>query len=90
MQTVASLLHELADDCVNTVFGEMVNPDDYTGGNSLPILLDDVKCGGSEASLLSCPQLPLNAGHDCTHREDVAISCTGEPPPFLLCFFICF
>lgn len=64
--------------CAHADVGEMVDPEDYTGGSDLPILLDDVKCTGPESNILSCPQLPLNASHDCTHMEDVAISCTGE------------
>ena len=42
-----------------------------------PILLDDVKCSGNEASLLQCNKSPLAAGTDCDHTEDVAITCQG-------------
>ena len=61
-----------------TDVGEMVDPEEFSGVEDLPILMDDVKCRGMESNLLSCPQLQLNASHDCTHMEDVAISCTGE------------
>ena len=52
---------------------------DYSDAGPAPILLDDVKCLGTESNLLSCPQLPINSteSHDCTHREDVAIKCLG-------------
>ena len=42
-----------------------------------PILLDDIKCSGNEASLLQCNKSPLAAGTDCDHTEDVAITCQG-------------
>ena len=57
--------------------GVMVDPNDFGDASGLPILMDDVKCTGSESNVLSCPQLQLNVSHDCTHQEDVAISCTG-------------
>ncbi|CAI8032257.1 Deleted in malignant brain tumors 1 protein, partial [Geodia barretti] len=60
-----------------SIVGEMVDPEEFSGGEDLPILMDDVKCRGTESNLLSCPQLQLNASHDCTHMEDVAISCNG-------------
>ena len=42
-----------------------------------PILLDDIKCSGDEASLLQCNKSPLAAGTNCDHSEDVAITCQG-------------
>ncbi|KAJ8026424.1 Deleted in malignant brain tumors 1 protein [Holothuria leucospilota] len=38
-----------------------------------PIHLDEVSCIGDESSLLACPQ--INYFHDCSHSEDVGISC---------------
>ena len=61
-----------------SVTGETVDVSAYGNASSVPILLDDVKCTGSESNLLSCPQLPLNSIHDCTHEEDVAIVCKGK------------
>ena len=61
-----------------TGVGEMLDPEEFPDVDNLPILMDDVKCRGSESNLLSCPQLQLNTTHDCTHMEDVAITCTGE------------
>ena len=60
------------------VSGETVSADSYGDASGIPILLDDVKCTGSESNLLSCPQLPLGSAHDCTHTEDVAIVCQSE------------
>ncbi|XP_024848937.1 neurotrypsin isoform X2 [Bos taurus] len=39
-----------------------------------PIWLDGVSCSGKEASFLQCSQRPWGS-HDCSHREDVGISC---------------
>lgn len=62
--------------CDNGSGGGTVNAADY-GVASVPILFDDVKCTGSESNLLSCPQMPFNSIHDCTHKEDVAVMCRG-------------
>ncbi|XP_046303083.1 neurotrypsin isoform X2 [Marmota monax] len=39
-----------------------------------PIWLDDVHCSGREASFLQCSRGPWGR-HDCSHREDVGITC---------------
>ncbi|XP_026959397.1 neurotrypsin isoform X2 [Sagmatias obliquidens] len=39
-----------------------------------PIWLDDVTCSGKETSFLQCSRRPWER-HDCSHREDVAVSC---------------
>ena len=57
--------------------GEAIGANGFGDAEDLPILMDDVKCEGSESSLLSCPQLPLVMEHNCAHSEDVAIRCTG-------------
>ena len=38
------------------------------------ILLDDVNCRGTEASLLDCKHSEWGV-HNCEHYEDVAITC---------------
>lgn len=60
-----------------SVAGERMDASDYRV-SSFPVLFDDVKCTGSESNLLSCPQLPLDSAHDCTHAEDIALKCDGE------------
>ena len=55
------------------------------GEGSGPILLDDVKCMGEEANLLSCPQLPSGVGHNCRHSEDAAVRCGGMGPHTYVC-----
>ena len=41
------------------------------------ILLDDVKCHGSETSLADCQHRGWNK-HNCGHHEDVAIMCADN------------
>ncbi|MBN3301585.1 NETR protein, partial [Amia calva] len=42
-----------------------------------PIHLDDVSCSGKEASLPLCVRREWRK-HDCTHQEDVSVSCSPE------------
>ncbi|MCB9540417.1 MAG: scavenger receptor cysteine-rich domain-containing protein [Myxococcales bacterium] len=44
------------------------------GGGAGEVLLDDVRCEGTEASLVDCVHLPVGAG-DCGHTEDVGVVC---------------
>ncbi len=40
------------------------------------IVLDDVACTGTEASLFDCPNSGLNI-HNCGHSEDAGVVCMG-------------
>ena len=44
---------------------------------SIPILLDDVICTGSETSLVQCSHNGFNE-HNCYHNEDIVIECIGK------------
>ncbi|XP_069462697.1 CD5 antigen-like [Ambystoma mexicanum] len=44
------------------------------------IWLDDVACHGSETSLENCKHR-IWGFHDCTHAEDVTVTCTGVQDP---------
>lgn len=52
---------------------EIAADGDYGDGTGL-ILLDEVKCEGSESSLLECSHAEWGR-HDCSHSEDVVIRC---------------
>ena len=43
---------------------------------NIPILLDDVKCGGDEIYLVNCTHSGFN-DHNCLHYEDVVLECSG-------------
>ncbi|XP_052714545.1 deleted in malignant brain tumors 1 protein-like isoform X3 [Crassostrea angulata] len=52
------------------------------GQGSGPILLDDVKCTGSESRIEDCSHSPWGS-HNCGHGEDVSIKCVqsrGDTP----------
>ena len=39
------------------------------------ILLDDIKCSGSEENIFNCPQRQLGTANNCQHFEDVGVQC---------------
>lgn len=45
----------------------------YGNGNG-PIWLDDISCLGNESSLANCRHSPWGI-HNCTHSQDVSVSC---------------
>ncbi|KAJ8403852.1 hypothetical protein AAFF_G00347200 [Aldrovandia affinis] len=47
----------------------------FFGRGGGPILLDNLKCGGEEASLLECSHIPWDV-HNCDHSEDAGVTCT--------------
>jgi len=40
------------------------------------IWLDDLRCAGTEFSILDCPRSPLG-DHNCIHAEDLGLCCPG-------------
>ena len=44
------------------------------GGGTGPIFLDNIDCLGNETNLLLCDHNGIEV-HDCSHYEDVGVSC---------------
>ena len=44
------------------------------GAGSGDIWMDQVRCSGSEGSVLDCPANAIGT-HDCSHREDASVIC---------------
>ena len=55
------------------------------GSSGVPIFLDDLRCSGTEDSLLDCASTPV-ATHNCGHHEDAGLYCQRE---FLVCVCVC-
>lgn len=52
---------------------------EFGEGRSLPILLDDVRCTGSERNLLECAHAGVGT-HNCKHEEDAGVECSHQDP----------
>ena len=46
------------------------------GQGTGPILLDQVRCNGTEASILDCSRNPIGQ-HNCSHFEDAGVTCSA-------------
>ena len=51
------------------------------------ILLDELRCAGSESSLLECGHEPVGV-HDCSHSEDAGVRCGGVCVCMCMCMCV--
>ncbi|GAB1610548.1 receptor-type tyrosine-protein phosphatase kappa-like, partial [Argonauta hians] len=59
---------------LNYESGKVLPAGSYPEGSGR-IWMDDVRCVGNEKSIFDCQYSPLGS-HDCTHKQDVMLSCT--------------
>lgn len=52
---------------------------EFGEGRALRILLDDVRCAGSERNLLECAHAGVGT-HNCKHDEDAGVECSHQDP----------
>lgn len=53
---------------------KMLAPEAHFGEGTGPIVMDNVRCIGTETNIAQCSHKEW-AVHDCNHREDVGIMC---------------
>ena len=44
---------------------------------TIPILLDNVQCTGTETDIFECPHNDIGV-HDCSHSEGAGVECSNE------------
>lgn len=59
------------------ILGAIAHSSAFFGAGNGPILLDDVRCSGTESTLLECANRGIGI-HSCGHYEDAGIECTCE------------
>ena len=59
--------------CLSVLSDAVAYSNAFYGQGTVPVLLDDVRCIGTESRLLDCPYTTKD---NCTHSQDAAISCT--------------
>ena len=63
---------------INYLYGSGVSSTySFLGTSPLPIVMDDVRCTGTEARFIDCQH---NTGHNCGHYEDAGCVCSAAAP----------
>ena len=55
--------------------GAVAHSNAFFGGGTIPILLDNVNCIGTESTLLDCQNHEIGINY-CGHHEDAGVECT--------------
>jgi len=63
--------------CFSVQSGAVAYTNAYYGSGSGPYHLDNVHCGGSETSLLSCSHAVVGV-HNCKHGDEAGVKCVGK------------
>ncbi len=61
--------------CCDYVIGATAVSNAGFGLGTGPILLDNVRCVGTEFMLSACQSNPIGS-HNCVHNEDAGVRCT--------------
>ncbi|PVD39515.1 hypothetical protein C0Q70_02149 [Pomacea canaliculata] len=64
----------VCDDSFGVSNTPEVHGNAFYGQGTLPILLDEVACSGSETNIFDCRHNVVGQ-HDCSHSEDVGVDC---------------
>ena len=82
-QNVRVICRQLGYDPDSAVY-RTIEPNTDCESDSRPILIDDLRCEGSEGNILNCTH--QNIGHhNCIHIEDIGIGCDHFRLP-VICF----
>ena len=60
--------------CRELGYGAALAPSTYYGPGSGPVWLDNLRCTGTEGTILNCSHSGVGT-HNCGHSEDVGIIC---------------
>lgn len=75
-QFIISYQHLIPYSFVHT--GAIARTNAFFGAGIGAIYLDNVRCNGSEPTLLSCTSNPIG-NHNCAHSEDAGVECQPAP-----------
>ena len=68
------------------VAGAIARSNAFFGQGTVPILLDNVACVGTESRLLSCT---YSSTHNCVHAEDAGVTCLAATHNSVLMILHC-
>ena len=68
------------------VAGAIARTNAFFGQGTVPILLDNVACVGTESRLLSCT---YSSTHNCVHAEDAGVTCLAATHNSVLMILHC-
>ena len=62
--------------CLFAYVGAVVYPNAFFGQGSGVIVLDDLRCNGTETRLIDCPNDGLGRSDNCNgHADDAGVAC---------------
>ena len=71
------MLNKYSPSPSNLISGATAHSNAYFGRGSGGIFLDNVRCRGTESSLLNCANNGIGV-HNCDHSADAGVTCSGN------------